>query len=73
MMQDEDDKQEWRLCCSNSDKGFVKYVVQALFGASLMVFSMVQISRSDVDHKEIYFSLLSGTVGLFLPHPTIKN
>ena len=66
-------REEWSGCCSKSNKEFVKYITQIGFGASVMIFSMVQISRADVESKEIYFSLLSGTLGLFLPHPQMKS
>ena len=66
-------REEWSGCCSKSNKEFVKYITQIGFGASVMIFSMVQISRADVKSKEIYFSLLSGTLGLFLPHPELKS
>ena len=66
-------RDEWSGCCSKSNKEFVKYITQIGFGASVMIFSMVQISRDDVLNKEIYFSLLSGTLGLFLPNPSIKG
>jgi hypothetical protein len=33
---------------------------------------MAQILRG-APNLEIYFSLLSGTLGLFLPHPQIKD
>jgi hypothetical protein len=72
MIQEEDQDKEWKLCCSKSNKSFIKYITQVCFGASIMIFSMAQIARSDVDNKEIYYSMLSGTVGLFLPHPTLK-
>ena len=66
-------KDEWSGCCSRSNKDFVRWISQVGFGASVMIFSMVQISRADVENKEIYFSMLSGTMGLFLPHPTMGN
>ena len=66
-------REEWSGCCSRSNKEFVKYITQIGFGASVMIFSMVQISRAEVESKEIYFSLLSGTLGLFLPHPQMKS
>ena len=66
-------RSEWSMCCSGTSQDFVKYVTQIGFGASVMVFAMVQISRADVENKEIYFSMLSGTLGLFLPHPTMKS
>lgn len=63
---------EWAGCCSKSNRSFVKYITQICFGSSVMIFSMVQIARG-VDNQEIYFSLLSGTLGLFLPHPEMKK
>jgi hypothetical protein len=63
--------EQWSGCCSRSNKEFVKYMTQIGFGASVIIFSMIQISRG-VDNQEIYFSLLSGTMGLFLPHPQMK-
>lgn len=59
-------------CCSGSSTGFVKYCVQVAFGATLMIFAMIMIVWQDGVDTEIYFSLLSGTVGLFLPHPTME-
>jgi hypothetical protein len=49
---------------------FVKFLIQVLFGASLVLFAMIMIVKDERPDKEIYFSMLSGTVGLFLPHPT---
>jgi hypothetical protein len=64
-------KDEWRGCCSKHDKHFIKYMAQILMGSSVMIFAMVQIIL-DAPHKEIYFSMISGTLGSFMPHPQIK-
>jgi len=72
-IQNEKLKDEWSGCCSHSNKEFVKYITQIGFGAAVMIFSMIQISRPGVENKEIYFSLLSGTMGLFLPHPSMSK
>jgi hypothetical protein len=64
-------REEWDTCCSKSNREFIKYITQVGFGVSVMVFSMIQIAR-DVGGNEIYFSLLSGTLGLFLPHPQMN-
>ena len=61
---------EWKLCCSNSSKSFVKFLVQVLLGFTIILFSMVQIFRG-VEGQSIYFSLISGTLGIFFPHPTL--
>ena len=65
-------KDEWTGCCSKTNKHFLKYLTQILMGGSVMVFCMVQIAKGS-PNNEIYFSLLSGTLGLFLPHPQIKS
>jgi hypothetical protein len=70
---DENSENQWSGCCSKSDKGFIKYLTQILFGASVCIFSMVQIGRNDVPNKEVYFGLLSGTMGIFMPHPSLKD
>lgn len=72
MKQTPTDDDKWTTCCSGTtEKSFVKYLVQVLMGATIIIFSMVQIFRDTGDGKEIYFSLLSGTLGVFWPHPQI--
>lgn len=63
-------RNEWTGCCSKHDKHFIKYITQIFMGASVMAFSMIMIATG-AKNQEIYFSLLSGTLGLFLPHPQI--
>ena len=63
---------EWNTCCSKSSAAFVKYIVQVCFGAGLMIFAMIQIANH-ADNPTIYFSLLSGTVGTFFPHPSMAG
>lgn len=65
-------KDEWSGCCSKTNKHFLKYLTQILMGSSVMIFCMVQIAIG-AENPEIYFSMLSGTLGLFLPHPQIKD
>ena len=47
---------------------YIRYGVQVTFGGVLVFFSMYQI-LSDVDDPSVYYSMLSGTIGLFLPAP----
>ena len=63
---------EWSGCCSKTNKHFIKYITQITMGGAVMLFCMVQIGLG-TENQEIYFSLLSGTLGLFLPHPQIKG
>ena len=60
----------WQTGFCTLKHSHVKYVIQVLFGGSLMAFSMFQIMYSDGD-LEVYYSMLSGTLGLFLPAPGI--
>lgn len=61
---------EWHTCCSKTERGFVKFIVQVTVAILVIVFSMYMIANS-TDNREIYFSMLSGTAGVFLPTPTI--
>jgi hypothetical protein len=63
-------KEQWNSCCSKTNKHFLKYMVQITMGASVMIFSMTQIFLG-AENPEIYFSLLSGTLGGFMPNPQI--
>lgn len=62
----------WEGCCSKTNKHYLKFITQIAMGSVVMAFSMVQIARGG-DNPEIYFSLLSGTLGMFMPHPQIKD
>jgi len=64
--------QEWETCCSRSSSSFVKYMVQVLLGTMVLLFSMIQIINK-AENPAIYFSLISGTVGTFFPHPSMSS
>ena len=64
-------RDEWTGCCSKTNKNYLKYMTQIAMGASVMVFSMVQIAIG-ADNPEIYFSLLSGTLAVFMPTPHLN-
>jgi hypothetical protein len=64
-------KEQWVGCCSKTNKHFLKYIVQITMGAIVMVFSMAQVFLG-AENPEIYFSLLSGTLGMFMPNPQIQ-
>jgi len=62
---------EWKLCCSNSDSMALKYLVQVIMAATVMIFSMFCIVTSNTDDdKSIFWSLLSSTLTYFLDSPT---
>lgn len=62
----------WRCCCGEFTNEHVKYMVQIGFGGAVMLFSMVQIIRNEGD-TTVYYSMLSGTMGLFLPSPAPRT
>ena len=64
------DREEWQ-CFSIRNQHEVKYFMQCAFGLIVIIFCMYQIANSN-DDKNVYFSLLSGTLGLFLPSPSMK-
>ena len=67
-------KQEWSSVCGRVDKRMFKYIVQCLFGGSVMIYSMVQLAViEESQNREIYISLLSTTLGLFLPSPSNRR
>lgn len=69
----ERERNRWDICCSKTDRRALKFLVQVIFGLSIVIFSMVMIVvRVDQDNA-VFYSMLSGTVGLFLPHPTINK
>jgi hypothetical protein len=69
-----DDTAYWKICCSNTNHHALKYLIQVSMGASVMIFCMTMIVVAPTnDDKAIYYSLLSGTLGYFLPHPNLSS
>ena len=62
----------WTSTCCSLKHNHLKYIVQVVFGAAVIAFSMFQIIWSKGD-LSVYYSLLSGTLGLFLPSPGTNN
>jgi hypothetical protein len=65
-------RDEWVGCCSRTDKHLIKFIAQVAMGSCVIIFGMIQIIR-DVENKNVYFSMISGTLGIFLPRPAIGN
>ena len=71
---DIDHSNEWSVCCSNTNRFALKYLIQVSMGSAVMIFAMCQIALGDdQEDKSIYYSLLSGTLGYFLPHPSMNE
>ena len=61
----------WKTCCSNTDPRFLKYIVQVIMGFLLVGTAIVGLMTND-RNREVWFSLLFGTAGVFWPHPQVK-
>ena len=66
----EETPNQWSCCNAKMTSTHVKYIYQISLGSSIVIFSMVQIMRQ-AENPEIYFSLISGMIGVFLPTPTM--
>lgn len=68
------DDSEWTICCSHTNRFALKYLIQVTMGSAVMIFAMCQIAwGDDEEDKAIFYSLISGTLGYFLPHPSMSD
>ena len=69
-----DSDETWISACCGAEKkiskGFMKWLIQVVISLFVLVWSAIQISLTD-ENKEIYFSLISTIVGLYLPSPDL--
>ena len=63
----------WRSCCFVVNKGMFKYATQCIICAMVLTFSMVQLFMGAEEDKSVYFSLISGILGLFSPGPSLEE
>lgn len=62
-------------CCRNEkkiSKGFMKWLIQVLISLFVLIWSCYQISTNN-ENLEIYFSLVSTIIGLYLPAPNMND
>lgn len=64
---------EWAGCCSKSDSAFVKYVAQLGISFTVLGFCITMVILNKGKECEVYFSLISGIVGLYSPQPQLKH
>lgn len=69
---DETEK-EYKICCSNSSVGFIKFSTQFLISLSVLFFCMSMIILHPEKDNSIYFSLISGIVSLYIPPPNVTH
>ena len=64
---------QWQICCSKSSKSFIKYMVTVVMSIIVLCFSIFMIASNPENDNSIYFSLLSSTLVLFVPAPTLDK
>jgi hypothetical protein len=70
---EDDEHTEWQICCSKSSKAFIKYMVTVAISIIVLIFSIVMIYTNPDNDNSIYFSLLSSTLVLYVPAPTLDK
>jgi len=65
--------EEWSGCCSKTDSHFIKYMAQLLICVTVLIFCIVIITLKNGERCEVYFSLISGIVGLYSPTPQVRK
>lgn len=66
-------KNVWRSCCFVVNKSMFKYATQCIICAMVLMFSMAQLFMGAGEDKSVYFSLISGILGLFSPGPSLED
>jgi len=66
--------EQWTLCCSKSSKQFVMYLTQTLVLMSVLIFAIAMLaSAQEGQNRDLYVSLLSSVLGIYLPAPQIHD
>lgn len=64
--------QEGEFCCSHSKKSCVVFFTQSAAVGIVLFWSMYMLSQtSNQENRDLYVSLLSASLGVFLPNPKI--
>jgi len=71
--EDRDEHIQWKTCCSNSSKAFIKYIFTISISVMILLFSAVMIVLNPDDDNSIYFSLISSIMTLYVSPPNMKK
>jgi hypothetical protein len=64
----------WQASCLKLDRRCLIFVNQVMFGLLLTSFCMIQLSQDkSTEEKMVYLTMLSSTMGIFLPSPSLKK
>lgn len=67
----QDFENQWRSCCWTVDKRMVSYATKMGFAGCVMIFSAIQLAIGN--SPSIYSPLLSFTLGLVFPSPSLTH
>jgi hypothetical protein len=71
-LEDVEVENTWRSCCLDVDKRAVKYFSQLGVGLLIIGFCMERLVTLE-DDTQAYFGLLTFTVGILLPNPSMAD
>ena len=58
------------MCCSKTNKNFLKYLFTCVILLIVLLFSIIQVAmRNDTTNNAVYFSLISSIISIFIPPP----
>ena len=69
----EDDDKQYKICCSRSSVGFIKFSSTFIISLGILIFSFIMIGLNPGRDNTIYFSLISAIMTLFIPSPEIHG
>jgi hypothetical protein len=70
------EEKTWDVCCgSKISRHFIKYLVMATFGLTVIVWCMLMLThdQKDDNQRTLYFSLMTSILFVFFPHPSPTN
>jgi len=59
----EEPNEQWAGCCSQTSSHFLKYIVQVIISAIILIFSIIMIVIRNGEKCEVYFSIISAILG----------
>jgi hypothetical protein len=66
---------EWKCCQYTCERALTVFICKFCFSMILVLFCVSQLSKGNLETEKftLYISILTGTVNLWMPNPTITN
>lgn len=72
-IENKDEHEVWKSCCFHIEKNMFQYIVQVSFLFCVAIFSGYMVITRDSCSNGVYLSLLSSTMAIFLPSPSMQK